>query len=73
MEDIITRLMNMPAGVSAFTIRDNSGDYNVFVNCNMSHERQMQAYSHELQHIRAGDFDRPGSADLIEIRAHRME
>lgn len=71
MEDIITRLVDLPASVPGMTVRDRSGDYNIYLNARLDREALMRAYRHELRHIRAGDFDRRGSADLIEIHAHR--
>lgn len=71
MEDIITRLASLPPGISGLTVRDRNGDYNIYINARLNRETQLQTYEHELHHIRTGDFDRPGSADLIEIHAHR--
>lgn len=70
MNEIYTKLMDLPVSIRGFTVRDCDGDYNVILNSRLSHERQMQTYYHELQHIRSGDFDSPGSVDLIEIHAH---
>lgn len=71
MNDIIIRVVDMPESIRALTIRDPENDYNIYLNCRLSQERLLQAYMHELQHIRSGDFDSSESVDLIEIYAHR--
>ena len=70
MEEIITRLANLPVSVYGYTIRDKDGDYNMYINARMTSEKRVETYKHELEHIRRGDFYRSGSADLIEIHAH---
>lgn len=71
MDEIYTRLSNFPTSICAFTVRDRDGDYNIYLNARISHERRVQAYEHELKHIKRGDFQKSCSADLIEIYAHR--
>ena len=56
MEDIIIRLMPLPVHVRAFTMADEQGDYNVYINALLSAEQQARSYQHELRHIRRGDF-----------------
>lgn len=56
MEDIIIRLMPLPVHVRAFTMPDEQGDYNVYINALLSAEQQVRSYQHELRHIRRGDF-----------------
>lgn len=73
MEEIITRLANLPVTVYGYTIRDKDGDYNMYINARMTSEKRVETYKHELEHIRRGDFYRSGSADLIEIHAHRKD
>lgn len=72
MNDIFEKLVNLPTTITAYTILDRAGDFTVFINSKMTRERQEEACQHELEHIRNGDFDRTGSADLIEIYAHEL-
>ena len=67
MEEIIIRLMPLPAHVRAFTMPDAQGDYNVYINVLLSREQQDRSFQHELRHIRRGDFyKRDQSAKEIE-------
>ncbi len=68
--DIFTRLADLPTAVRSYVMK--SGDeYTIFLNSRLSHERQLLAYKHELDHIRRGDYDKTCSAGLIELFAHR--
>lgn len=52
MEHEILRLAPLPARVNAVTVVDDNGDFNIYVNENLSIEEQRRAYKHELEHIR---------------------
>ena len=52
MEHEILRLAPLPARVNAVTVVDANGDFNIYVNENLSIEEQRRAYTHELEHIR---------------------
>lgn len=66
----ITRLIPMPdTRVRAFTVCDADGDYNIYINANISAAMQRRAYRHEMRHIRRGDFD-GGDVNRIEQEAH---
>ena len=56
MKEIIIRLMPLPMHVRAFTMPDEQGDYNVYVNAMLSPEQQRRSLQHELGHIRRDDF-----------------
>ena len=62
-------MSNFPLPIGGFTIV--TGDYfTIALNRNLSFERNMQTYNHELKHISNGDFDKKTSVGLIEIIAH---
>ena len=71
MDEIYTTLYDLPTSIRGFTVRDRNGDYNICLNARISYEDRLEAYEHELKHIKHGDFQRSASADLIEIFAHR--
>ncbi len=52
MEHEILRLAPLPARVNAVTVVDANGDFNIYVNEQLSIEEQRRAYKHELEHIR---------------------
>ena len=69
MNDIVVRLMPLPAHVRAFTMVDAQGDYNVYINESMSFEQRRRSVAHEKRHIERKDFDREQRATEIERRA----
>ena len=66
MENIIVRLISLPLTVRAFTIPDEQGDYNVYLNCALSAEEQKKSLQHERRHIENGDFNKELPVKLIE-------
>ena len=56
MKNIIIRTIDMNSCARAFTILDNDGDYNIYINAAMSYEQQRKSLDHERRHIERGDF-----------------
>ena len=56
MKEIIIRLLPLPVHVRAFTMPDEQGDYNIYVNVLLSREQQNRSLRHELRHISRDDF-----------------
>lgn len=71
MNDVTTRLINLPTTVRAFTTRDTEGDFNIYLNARMNDIQRLEAYQHEMKHIERGDFYKNGSIDVIEAHLHR--
>lgn len=69
MDNIITRYLELPPGIRAFTVRDRNGDYNIYINAHLSAEACFLAYIHELNHINSGDFDSLENIHFLEERA----
>lgn len=70
MNELAARLIDLPTTIRAYTVQDTEGNYNIYVNARLSHEARLEAYKHEIKHIKNDDFSRQKSADLIEIYAH---
>lgn len=70
MDEIYTRLVNLPTTINGYTVCDKNGDYNIFINARISHEARLETYKHELNHIKRGDFQSNARVGLIEIHAH---
>jgi len=68
MEDIFIRELKMPLTVRAFTMPDSNGDYNIYVNMDLSDITKDSAIKHEMNHIKNNDFSSNLSATLIENR-----
>lgn len=71
MENIIIRTIPLPSSVRAFTVADESGDYNVYINSQLSFEQQQKSFRHETVHIENGDFYKEMTATEIE-RSHKL-
>ncbi len=70
-EDIIIRKIPLPLRVRAFTIPDADGDYNIYINSNLSEEQQKKSLAHEKSHIENEDFMKSKSASEIEELARK--
>ena len=66
MKDCFIRLIPLPVHIRAFTIPDAQGDYNIYINENMTYEQRMRSFFHEKRHIDNGDFFKSGTALEIE-------
>ena len=64
-------LASMPARIRAYTVLVD-GYYTIVLNDDLSPQAKHRACQHELMHIENGDFERSTSADLLEVRAHRI-
>ena len=69
MEEIVVRLMPLPAHIRAFTLQDAQGDYNVYINEAMTREERLRSFAHEKRHIDNGDFGKEQRATEIEAQA----
>jgi len=49
---------------------DENGDYNIYVNSNLTAEMQVKACQHEFSHIDNGDYDHIGLIQEIEMLRH---
>ena len=61
----------MPTTIRSFTAKDKNDDFNVYINCRLSKDRQLIAYTHELRHIMHDDFTPGNNVDTIESMAHK--
>lgn len=56
MNDFIVRLVPLPSSIRGFTIPDENGDYNIYLNDQLFGDELNDAYDHEVEHIENGDF-----------------
>lgn len=61
MDTVIIRIVDLPYRVKGMTVKDDEGDYNVYLNARYSPDEQAIAFRHEVEHIKRGHFyqDRP--------------
>ena len=62
----------MPVIVPAVTSTDENGDYNVYINSNLSFIAQERAKKHELEHINRNHFYRNSSVAQDEAEADAL-
>ena len=55
MDCLIVRLIDLPYSVHDVTVKDENGDYNMFINARLSADGRA-AYKHEVYHIQHGHF-----------------
>ncbi len=53
---MIIRKIDLPVGVDGITVLDENGDYNVYLNDRLSYDAQVNAFRHEIEHIKQGHF-----------------
>ena len=65
--------MKLPSGMHGACTPNEDMSYTIFIDPNDSHEAQIEGYLHELEHIKAGDFDRicDKYAGELEVEAHK--
>lgn len=68
--DINTKIIDMDVLVGEQITANSDGSYTIFLNARLSHERQLSAYWHAINHIKNGDFDKD-NANAIEKEAHK--
>lgn len=66
MADIFLREVDMNGGVRAFTLPDPEGDYNVYINVNLSDTEKQITLKHEVWHIVNNDFQSEESEPEVE-------
>ena len=74
MDDTFVYCVPLPSGVDEMVMPCLDG-YTVYINENLSKEKQIEAYNHALSHIRNGDFDYDNYENVhtVETRAHGIE
>ena len=71
MDNIKTIYCDLPNTIGGFTVATADGFFTIVLNQNLSHERNIESYNHEMKHIVNGGFDKKCSAGLLEIMAHK--
>ena len=56
MDEVYVRLVRLPSTICGVTVKDENGDFNVYINSNLSTSAQNRALEHEMKHIERGDF-----------------
>lgn len=70
INDIPVKVIPLPEKVRGFTLCLEDNTYCIVLNARHSHEENILAYMHEVQHIMSGDFERFEPVDHIEAMRH---
>lgn len=69
MNNIFIRQIKMPLTIRAFTVPDANGDFNIYINDELSEEAKQKSFEHEKAHIENNDFCSLDLARVIEKSA----
>ena len=67
MDSVIIRVEILPASINGVTVKDDNGDYNIYINACISEDARAEAFHHEVRHIQEGHFY--SMDDVREIEA----
>ena len=51
MNNVLIREVDFPITVEGVTVTDANGDYNIYINANLSPDKKKESLDHELRHI----------------------
>lgn len=66
MNLIFIREIEMPLTIRGFTVPDANGDFNIYINRDLSDAAKRKSIEHEKTHIKRNDFQKDLSVKLIE-------
>ncbi|MCI6501994.1 MAG: hypothetical protein MSA49_02015 [Clostridia bacterium] len=73
MNEILCRYAPLPGTINAVTVVDANGDFNVYINANLSLTEQTRAWEHECTHIRQNHFYRKKAVKECEAEARQAK
>ena len=70
MNNVLIRELNFPLAVEGVTVTDANGDYNIYINANLSPAKKQKTLDHELCHIKCDHHykDTPVAEDETEAQ-----
>ena len=66
---VIVRVVGLPSTIRGLTVPDTEGNYNIFLNKNLTYEMQVDTYQHEFNHVRMGHFCSTDPVVVLEKKA----
>jgi len=71
VDAVIIRLIDLPPSVRGITVKDENDDYNIYINARLSEDGRVEAFRHEINHIRMGHFYDERPVAIKEIEAEK--
>lgn len=65
------QVINFPCKGKEMVIPNEDGSYTILLNAKLSHDGMLKAYTHAMNHIVNGDFEKTNVQE-IENEAHRQ-
>ncbi len=72
MNNVLIRELDFPSTVEGVTVTDTNGDYNVYINANLSPAKKQETLDHELRHIQCDHHYQDTSVADNEIEANQI-
>lgn len=69
VSDVFTCIEELPPSIAGYTVSNPDDTYTIILNSRVTRERQLEAYRHELRHIRESDFEKEYVQE-VETIAH---
>ena len=66
---INVQLINCDTNIRESIVKNDDDSYTIFINAKLTHERQLEVYTHAIEHIENSDFEKH-DVDKIEFDAH---
>jgi len=66
MSDVFIRYKKLPPRVGGFTVLDQDGNYNVYLNKNRTREDNLDSVDHELAHVENAHFSSSEHVRVLE-------
>jgi len=66
---IIVRYIPLPYTIYGVTLPNDNGDFSIYINSNISDQKQKEAVEHEIKHIELDHFYNEDPVRLNELEA----
>lgn len=69
--DVNVVVINFPNAQREMVVQNEDGSYTILINSKLSHDGQLKAYNHAMEHINDNDFEKE-DVQSIEAAAHKI-
>lgn len=72
MNNVLIRELDFPLTVEGVTVKDTNGDYNIYINANLSPAKKQETLDHELRHIQCDHLYQETAVSDDEAEANQI-
>lgn len=69
--EIYIYYVDMPCSIESNVVENPDGSYTLYLNSRFTHEKNIEGYLHELDHIENEDFKAINDIHDVEVRARK--